>query len=480
LAPYLDEQTIAIVHVDVARAEPGVVLNRWVDIVPEAARYLEPRREYWVAVHRSLIGASVADAYVVVSLADVPVRAPMLVARGGDEASRSKLVAELKAVLKDSPGLEVAEREDAVVVAPREAFERLEQRHPDPRAELEAALTAAGDHAVQFVLLPTDNDRRVIEELMPTLPLVLGGGPSMAFTHGVRWLAIGGDVDPPTLSVVVQSADAAAAESLLAGFKGVLRAVKTAGSAVLPPLATALELVPPTVEGDRLVVQLNAARTRATLLAAQDPLRALQLARWSEQNSLRLRQLALGVLNHESAKHAFPPAYLADGDDKPLLSWRVCVLPFLGEPELALYRQFHLDEPWDSPHNKALIPKMPEMFRSPASRHPAREGLSTYCAVVGPHTAFPGKEGITWKQLTDGSSKTVLFVDVDDDHAEIWTKPGGLPFDGEKLPDGMGGQFPEGIFAAFCDGHYKLLTNPPIEEAMLRALFTIDGGEPIP
>jgi hypothetical protein len=119
------------------------------------------------------------------------------------------------------------------------------------------------------------------------------------------------------------------------------------------------------------------------------------------------------------------------------------------------------------------------VFRSPASRHPAREGLSTYNAVVGPHTAFPGAKGITFKQITDGASRTVLFVDVDDDHAEIWTKPGGLPFDGKDLPEGLGGQFPEGISSAWCDGHIQMLENPPVDDAALRAILTIDGGEPV-
>ena len=42
---------------------------------------------------------------------------------------------------------------------------------------------------------------------------------------------------------------------------------------------------------------------------------------------------------------------------KPLLSWRVHLLPFLEENEL--YEQFKLDEPWDSPHNIKLLDQMP-------------------------------------------------------------------------------------------------------------------------
>ena len=56
---------------------------------------------------------------------------------------------------------------------------------------------------------------------------------------------------------------------------------------------------------------------------------------------------------HHDAKQSFPPAYTADKDGKPLLSWRVLILPYVEQNEL--YKQFHLDEPWDSEHNKPLI-----------------------------------------------------------------------------------------------------------------------------
>jgi hypothetical protein len=192
-----------------------------------------------------------------------------------------------------------------------------------------------------------------------------------------------------------------------------------------------------------------------------------------------LKQIALAWHNHADATKKGFPASSKGKDGKPLLSWRVALLPYLGKEEADLHKQFKLDEPWDSPHNKALIPKMPEVFRSPASRHLASKGLSTYNVFVGPHTAFPGAKGITSKQITDGDARTIMFVDVDDDHAEIWTKPGGLPFDGEELPQGMGGQFPDGISAAWCNGALQILTNPPVNDEAMRAILTIDGGEPV-
>jgi hypothetical protein len=477
LAPFLDEQTLAVVQVDLTRATPQAAFDWWVEMIPEAERSTAASREFWTRVHEALTQAGVSEAYAVISLADVPVRAPVFVARRVDDSKRAGVLRELQEILGARMRVVVAESDEAMVAAPREATARLGKRRAAARPELESALAAAGDHAVRVAIVPTDDDRRVVEELMPTLPALVGSVPSTVLTRGVRWLAVGADVDMPALSITAQSADESAAREFVAGWAKAIAALGEANSPSLPPLAAALKVVKPTIAGDRVVVELDAARTRAALLAAQAPVRDVQMIYWREQNSNRLKQLGLGALNHESAKGEFPPAYSQDADGKPLLSWRVHILPFIEEVDL--WRQFHLDEPWDSPHNRTLIPKMPEMFRSPASRHPASEGLSTYREVVGPHTAFPGDKGITWKQLADSSTQTVLVVDVDDEYAQIWTKPGGLPFDAEKLSEGMGGQMPEGISAAFCDGHFQLLKNPPVDEKMLRALLTIDGGEPI-
>jgi hypothetical protein len=65
---------------------------------------------------------------------------------------------------------------------------------------------------------------------------------------------------------------------------------------------------------------------------------------------------------HDTHKHLPPPA-ICDGDGKPLLSWRVAILPFIEHQKL--YDRFRLDEPWDSPHNLALLPEMPVIYGVP-------------------------------------------------------------------------------------------------------------------
>ena len=78
-------------------------------------------------------------------------------------------------------------------------------------------------------------------------------------------------------------------------------------------------------------------------------------------SSNNLKQIGLAMINYEQANKTFPPAYKADKDGKPLLSWRVLILPYLESN--SLYEQFHLDEPWDSAH-KRLIAQMPAVLQA--------------------------------------------------------------------------------------------------------------------
>src|SRR4051794_10739862 len=79
-----------------------------------------------------------------------------------------------------------------------------------------------------------------------------------------------------------------------------------------------------------------------------------------EKSITSLKQFALAFHNHNADQGRLPPARVYDKDGRPLYSWRVLILPYLGEKKL--YEEFRLDEPWDGPHNKKLLAKMPEVF----------------------------------------------------------------------------------------------------------------------
>jgi hypothetical protein len=213
-----------------------------------------------------------------------------------------------------------------------------------------------------------------------------------------------------------------------------------------------------------------------TLVALLLP--AVQAAREAARRNSsmnNLKQISLGLLNHESARGAMPAQANFDKDGKPLLSWRVHILPFMEQVEL--YRKFRLDEPWDSEHNKALIPLMPQIYAHPGSKLNPAEGKTNYLGVQGKDHMFSGKpEARRLRDIEDGTSNTITVVQATDERAVIWTKPEDFE-PGKDDPDqGLGGLAGDIFLAAFCDGSVRVISKQ-IDPAALRALFTISGGE---
>ena len=149
------------------------------------------------------------------------------------------------------------------------------------------------------------------------------------------------------------------------------------------------------------------------------------------------------------------PADIVDKDGKALLSWRVQLLPYLEQKQL--YDQFKLDEPWDSEHNKKLVAKIPAIFVPPAQKSAA--GTTTYLGPLGDGYLFrpKAKEGLKIADITDGTSNTIMIVEVADGSAVEWTKPGDWTPDAKEPAKALVGHYPEGFIAAFCDGSVRLL-----------------------
>jgi hypothetical protein len=187
-----------------------------------------------------------------------------------------------------------------------------------------------------------------------------------------------------------------------------------------------------------------------------------------------LKQLTLATVNYADANGgSLPPQAVFGADGKPLLSWRVLILPYLDQD--ALYKEFHLDEPWDSDHNKKLLAKMPPAFAMPGA--PAGTTETYYQAFAGPRAFFEGKQRLRYPaSFTDGTSNTIMYVEAA--RTVPWTKPEDLPFDPDPkkpLPK-LGGHFRGGFNASMCDGSVRFLRKT-ISDATLRAAITRDGGE---
>lgn len=194
-------------------------------------------------------------------------------------------------------------------------------------------------------------------------------------------------------------------------------------------------------------------------------------ARATSQNNLK--QLALALHSHHDTHGVLPPAAVADKGGKPLLSWRVAILPYVEQDEL--YKQFKLDEPWDGPNNKKLIDKMPKLFALPtAAPAKGKPGETHYRVFVGNGAAFNEVQSVKIADFTDGLSNTILIATAAE--SVPWTKPDELAFDPEKDVTKLLGYFHGGCSVAFADGSVRLLTKT-VPAKTLAKFITRAGGE---
>jgi hypothetical protein len=233
------------------------------------------------------------------------------------------------------------------------------------------------------------------------------------------------------------------------------------------------------LENHQTVPVLNSRSLATGGVATALLLPAVQAAREAArrtQSSNNLKQIGLGMVTFEGSYKWFPAAAGYDKQGKPLLSWRVYVLPFVGEQEL--YNSFHLEEPWDSEHNKTLIARMPAVYRNP-NLPEAAEGKTNYLAIVSDNGAIRPKQGTALTEITDGTSGTIMVVEANADRAVIWTKPDDLVPDEKNPAAGLFGMRPGTMLALFADGHVEAI-GIGTEPSVLKALFTRNGGERIP
>src|SRR5262245_17650067 len=204
-----------------------------------------------------------------------------------------------------------------------------------------------------------------------------------------------------------------------------------------------------------------------------------------------LRTLGRAMRDYHDVFNSFPPAATADavrmGQPPRLrLSWRVLLLPYLNEGDL--FKQFKLDQPWDSPANRPLLAKMPKVFAPP--RLPGKEDVPghTYYQVFTaaslrqpPVFQLPGVFGTDVRcrvtNIVDGVSITLLVTEAA--RAVPWTKPEDLPYAPDlPLPE-LGHAVPGAFHACTADGKVWTISKRG-RASVLRALITRAGGEVVP
>lgn len=295
LAPFLDEQVVAVVRVDASRVDLKA-LETWLvkhlragqpdgnaahaEAMKEIAGELQKIREPMEQGLAQFLAAGGREAYVILSPTELAANTgPAAIIPLGKGADPDKLMALIGAAPGAAPP-EMAERAGDVILFGTPAVraklrgatrEQKANKTSPANAELIAALAGAEpDVAVQVAIAPSADARRAFAQLAPTLPPQLGGGPTEDLARGLRWAAVGIKLAPtPSVHAVVQAEDAKAAESI----EGVLRKAMTAAveslnamaaqpqnkgeAPMFTSLARLLTALAPAREGDRLVLAVD-------------------------------------------------------------------------------------------------------------------------------------------------------------------------------------------------------------------------------
>ena len=348
-------------------------------------------------------------------------------------------------------------------------------------AKWKAALEATQEFPVQCALLLPDYVRKTFQEIKPELPEMLGGGAAQWLLDGATWISIGVDAKKATAQIVIQSSSEDSAKTFAKNLPKLLRSVvnksvpdKESSLAV----TVLIGMIKPEIRGDRVVVSLTDNESNQSLLQFGAVVASsIMTPITANTTSNRLKQFALGFHNYVSAYQAFPTYMnMAKTKAKSGLSWRVHILPFIGFTEL--YQEFKLDEAWDSPHNIKLLPKMPAIYSPIADMNETVELKpyhTTYVAPIGSKTVFGQDEPMHFRNITDGTSNTIAFVELKREHAIPWTSPEEYPFD-ESNPTAKLRNYNGKTAIALFDGAVINLKLALPKETWL-ALFTRNGGE---
>jgi len=267
--------------------------------------------------------------------------------------------------------------------------------------------------------------------------------------------------------------------------------------------------------------------------AALEEHRATSAQRQRSLNNLK--RIALAFHNYNEATGHLP-GDIQDKDGKALLSWRVAILPYVGQEDL--YKQFKLDQPWDSEHNLKLLSKIPTTYL--AGIEPEAATHTYYQVFAGPGTPFgpsrflpagggsgsaagppgsgPGSGGsgsaagppgsgsggspggasaggptagttppkevlskgfvpVSLNLIPDGTSNTLGVIEAGP--SVPWSKPADLPFDANKPLPKLNGPFTNALHVSTLDGNVFAMRRD-IDQNVLRALIGMDDGEVTP
>jgi len=464
ITPYLEASTVAVARIDLQQVDIPQTLKKINELSPDV---MPPGLQTSVnLIGGGLVGSlkqtGVEHIYVMLSTLDIMQARVSLFVPTTDSANVAETLSAITGMLPDNLPYQVAQVSDGVLIAPPEIVERLRQRPAANRPDLEKALLEKPATITLAVGL-RDDLRQSVANLLSDVP---PGEVPIPFSP--KQLAA--DIESVTIQVT-------APKLLLSTSLNTIDA--TAAERTATVLQKYFDLIVPNTNianierADKtLALELN----QEQLLAAILPLsQATSRSRASMQESNNLKQIAIAMHNFESAYRVLPPRMSVSEDGTPLLSWRVHLLPYLNEQ--ALYDQFHLDEPWDSPHNIQLVEKIPWPYRS-LEHNDLKLGHTCVVQPLSAGSLWGSNERklLRFQDVHDSTSNTLAVVIAPKQNAVPWTKPEDLTIDPASPMESLFGDREQMLFA-LLDTSVQTLNRSETTAERIMAALTHQGGE---
>lgn len=496
LKNYLTDDVAAVAYVDLAKIDLQATLGWFedLDVVPESA-WAGVQKIVPMVQHRidQFEKYGVTHVYVLLRVSDIShqgVTWVVPVAKGGDPQAVKGLILSGR---PDEFHVEhdarppffplVCETVDDCVLGAmnEEQLEMLRTKRPKTERDLTDAWEALGNGDVGLIIFGDADSRRVLREMFPNLPAPFSEIDGKLIAEGLKWGGLKVDLPPePGFELLIDTSAEEVAKTLDNAVQELWALVKD-----LPQEKILLEQklrdlltdkLQPRVEGKRVRISLRDVTVFASLLRPP-----IETARESARRVSRLnnfRQIGLAMHNYADKNKVFPARNSVSEDGKPLLSWRVHILPYLEQQEL--YEKFRLDEPWDSEHNRHLQTQMPAVYADPESSLTRINsmGKTTYVMPASTGTVGRSEEPISFKDITDGLSNTIMLVEVNPDNAVIWTRPDDWQVNLNRPLQGLEREDRQWFTAGYCDGSVQVISID-IAEKTLRAMLTYAGEEVI-
>jgi hypothetical protein len=484
LKPTLDTQTVAVLNVDLARLDMETFEQQLSAHIsePTPAKLVQQQIQQYASAYSAIEEAGASELNVVYRIGPLKTENRLVALKCENEAASQKVVE----ALKDFPGIfgvqaDIRFRDDLVVIGTSEnigiSWTKAAVNPPNwytlhDEAELKAlshSLQSAGDSPVRFGLTISADQKRALVEFGPK---TIAADPQSSIEN---LTSLSAGIDPTKQSIRVQLETAtpesavAFATQLTNSFLGVARL--PALQANLPGLAKWLGSVSFERSDSRLNWTMeNDAYTSALQGIASPIAQSFKRQRYSQSIS-KLREIMIALHNYHDANGQFPPAFSTNDENRPLLSWRVQILPYLGQ--LQLYRQFKLDEPWDSEANRKAAKTIPAIYSGGLG-----DELGTQTRFVAPFGATAlAADPIRLQDIADGSSNTIAVVEVSPSQAVDWAKPDKFSIDHDNLKSLLIEEGDSGFWAGFSDASIHFVPSEVNEDDLKNLMLTSDGNE---